>query len=224
MSYTEVKDATSDAVGSEEEGSVFDKTIETYNSLRSKAEELIISSLRRSFPVNFKQYISKPQWTTIGDSSPAFVAVTAELDQPLQALKQDMKFLRRTLADAAFRRLWRVPLDTLEDMLFRDVLLAQDFTTLGAARFMSDIEAIKSTIDSVYGAKGLKVPKLLDASALLNVPLEAGEGQMDLKNARDQIFGTSQQATEALVTLCINHLTVGEARLVLAKRVEINSE
>lgn len=67
MSYSEVKDATSDAVGSEEEGSVFDKTIETYSSLRSKAEGLIISSLRKSFSANFKQYMSKPQWTTIGE-------------------------------------------------------------------------------------------------------------------------------------------------------------
>ncbi len=103
MSYTEVKDATSDAVGSEEEGSVFDKTIESYLNLRTKAEELIVSSLRKSFPTNFKQYITKPQWTTIGDlpqssmcslslhrlllifwTGPSFVAVTAELDQPLQ--------------------------------------------------------------------------------------------------------------------------------------------
>lgn len=67
MSYTEVKDATSDAVGSEEEGSVFDKTIETYQNLRSKAGELIISSLKKSFPTSFKQYLTKPQWTTIGD-------------------------------------------------------------------------------------------------------------------------------------------------------------
>lgn len=136
-----------------------------------------------------------------------------------------MTFLRLTLADAAFRRLWRAPLDTLEDMLFRDVLLVQDFTTLGAARFMQDVSAIQSVIDSSYGSKArLSVPKLTEAAALLNLPLEAEEGQMDLKNARDQIFGNSQQAAEALVTLGVNHLTVGEARLVLAKRVEINSE
>ncbi|KAE8445591.1 hypothetical protein EG329_013224 [Mollisiaceae sp. DMI_Dod_QoI] len=228
MSYTEVKDATSDAVGSEEEGSVFDKTIESYLNLRTKAEELIVSSLRKSFPTNFKQYITKPQWTTIGDlpqSSPSFVAVTAELDQPLQALKQDMTFLRQTLADAAFRRLWRAPLDTLEDMLFRDVLLSQDFTTLGAARFMQDVAAIQNVIDSCYGAKArLGVPKLTEAAALLNLPLEAEEGQMNLRDARQELFGDSQQAAEALVALEMNHLTVGEARLVLAKRVEINSD
>ncbi|CZR64216.1 related to Rad50-interacting protein 1 [Phialocephala subalpina] len=226
MSYNEVRDATSDAVGSEEEGSLFDKTIESYLALRNKAEELIISSLRRSFPTNFKQYMSKPQWTTIGDlpqSSPSFIAVTAELDQPLQALKQDMMFLRRALADAAFRRLWRGPLDTLEDMLFRDVLLKQDFTTLGASRLMQDVAAIQGVIDDWYNSKTrLGVPKLTEAATLLNLPLEAEDGQMNLKEAWQKILGNSgQQAADALATLGMNHLTVGEARLVLAKRVEI---
>lgn len=90
---------------------------------------------------------------------------------------------------------------------------------------MQDVSAIQGVIDSAYGAKArLNLSKLTEAAALLNLPLEAEEGQMDLKNARDQIFGSSQQAAEALKTLAVNHLTVGEARMVLAKRVEINSE
>lgn len=134
--------------------------------------------------------------------------------------------MRKTLADAAFRRLWRAPLDTLEDMLFRDVLLAQDFTTLGAARFVQDVSAIQNIIESSYGHRTqgrLNVPKLADASALLNLPLEAEQG-LDLKTTRDRIFGSSQQASEVLVELGLNHLTIGEARMVLSKRVEINSE
>lgn len=67
MSYTEVKDVTSDAVGSEEEGSLFDVTIDNYERVKSRAEALIEQSIKYSFPTTFKQYLTKPQWTTIGD-------------------------------------------------------------------------------------------------------------------------------------------------------------
>ena len=87
MTYTEVKDCTSEAVGSEEEGSVFDVTIKDFENLRSKAESLLTDAIRHKFPANFSQYISKPEWRTIDDaplSSLSLVTVTPELDQPLQ--------------------------------------------------------------------------------------------------------------------------------------------
>lgn len=67
MSYTEVKDCTSEAVGSQDEGSVFDVTIENYERLRNKAEKLLTQAISHASPTTFKQYLSKPQWTTIGD-------------------------------------------------------------------------------------------------------------------------------------------------------------
>jgi hypothetical protein len=67
MSYNEVKDCTSNAVGSEEEGSVFDHIIEIYTKLRQRSESLIIQAVKYSFPATFRQYITKPQWTTIGE-------------------------------------------------------------------------------------------------------------------------------------------------------------
>ena len=68
MTYTEVKDCTSGAVGSEEEGAVFDVTINDYERLRDNAETLIINTLKYKFPVNFSQYLSKPMWQTIDDT------------------------------------------------------------------------------------------------------------------------------------------------------------
>ncbi len=67
MSYTEVKDVTSSAVGLEEEGSLFDVTIDGYERIRDKAESLIEQTIRYSLPTIFKQYLAKPQWATIGD-------------------------------------------------------------------------------------------------------------------------------------------------------------
>ena len=69
MSYTEVKDCTSDAVGSTEEGSVFDVTIEGYQRLTKKTEGLITQAIKYAFPNSFKAYLTRPEWTTIGDES-----------------------------------------------------------------------------------------------------------------------------------------------------------
>lgn len=68
MTYTEVKDCTSEAVGSLEEGSVFDVAINDFEKLRNKAENLIGGALKYKFPANFSQYLSKPEWQTIDDA------------------------------------------------------------------------------------------------------------------------------------------------------------
>lgn len=69
MSYNVVRESTSDAMGSDSEGAVFDKTIESFEKLRQMAESYIIQAIKYAFPVSFKNYISKPQWCTIGDGS-----------------------------------------------------------------------------------------------------------------------------------------------------------
>jgi hypothetical protein len=68
MTYTEVKDCTSEAVGSQDEGSVFDVAIKDFENLRNKAESLITNALKYKFPANFSHYISKPEWQTIDDA------------------------------------------------------------------------------------------------------------------------------------------------------------
>lgn len=66
MTYGEVKDCTSNAVGSEEEGSVFDVTIDNFERLLKKSESLLIEGVKHSFQISFRQYFSKPQWATVG--------------------------------------------------------------------------------------------------------------------------------------------------------------
>jgi hypothetical protein len=67
MTHNEVKDCTSDAVGSEEEGSVFDVTILGFEKVRKRSESLLIQAIKYDFPATFRQYLTKPQWQTIAD-------------------------------------------------------------------------------------------------------------------------------------------------------------
>ena len=83
MSYAEVKDSTSTAVGSESEGSVFDVTIDGYGRLRTRAEEFMIQALKSNLSISMRHYFTRAQWMTVGDVPEVF-NVTAELDQPLQ--------------------------------------------------------------------------------------------------------------------------------------------
>ncbi|RDL31891.1 RINT-1 family protein-like protein [Venustampulla echinocandica] len=229
MSYTEVKDCTSVAVGSQDEGSVFDVTIENYERLRNKAEKLLTQAISHAFPSIFKLYLSKPQWTTIGDEPTAdssLLMVTPELDHPLQILRQNMTLLNKTLGTPPFRRIWRSSFDSLQDLLYHEVLLKQDFTTLGAARFVQDLIAIQSVVDSIIrlpSGTSLGMPKLREAATLLSLPLEAEEGNLSLKEASEEIFATNPQAEAALNKLGLERLTNYEARQVLQKRVEGSS-
>ena len=64
------------------------------------------------------------------------------------------------------------------------------------------------------------MPKLKDGVTLLNLPLEAAEGRISLKDAYEEIFGSNAQADEALEQLKITKLTILESKRVLQNRIE----
>ena len=70
MSYEEVKDRTSAAVGSgDEDGVLFDETIAAYSQRRKTAGEFLVTTLTDSHQRAFKAYVTRTHWTTINDES-----------------------------------------------------------------------------------------------------------------------------------------------------------
>ncbi len=89
MSYDQVKDRTSSAVGSEEDGGVlFDETIGAYALRRKTAQEFLVSAAVDSQHKAFRPYLQRAQWTTINEDpsavDPYQLAITAELDEPVR--------------------------------------------------------------------------------------------------------------------------------------------
>lgn len=86
MTYATVKESTSIAVGSDAGGSVFDMTIEGFGRLQKRALDFLAQAPKYGFTHNFRQYLSTPQWTTVGEEVPnsAVLTITPELDLPLQ--------------------------------------------------------------------------------------------------------------------------------------------
>ncbi|KAK1476169.1 RINT-1 family protein [Colletotrichum cuscutae] len=222
MSYEEVKDRTSAAVGSEaNDGVLFDETIAAYSLRRKTAQEFLVSALADSHYKAFRAYATRTHWTTISDSGPEIdpsqLAVTPELDEPL---RRNFDFLLKAIGTAAFRRTWRSALDKLQDLLWGEVLMRQSFTAFGAAQFTRDVNAISSLVER-YIQNGVgSLGSLFDALKLLNLPNEPQEGTLSLKDATDRVFTDNTEAKKLLEELDIDTLTPANARHILQRRVE----
>ncbi|KAI2627715.1 TIP-1 family-domain-containing protein [Hypoxylon sp. NC1633] len=227
MSYESVKDRTSAVVGLDgDSGILFDETIAAYTNRRKTAEEYLVTALIDSHQKVFRPYIAKAQWTTISDNSrieTSQLSVTPELDEPLSIIKRNLTFLAAALSTAVYRRVWREALDKVQDMLWANILMTQSFTTLGAAQFMRDLEAITSLIDRHIPDGSAALGTLLDGSALLNLPIEVENGAVSLQQATDRVFTDNTEAKKLLTELDLESLTPANARKILQRRVE-NSE
>lgn len=140
-------------------------------------------------------------------------------------MREYITYLHKTLAYPSFRRIWRNAFDKLQDLIWHELLLKQDFTTLGAARLLQDLDAIQSVVDvCVSGSRGvgLGMPKLREGVSLLNLPMhvEEGSGSVSLIEASSKIYATNTQAGEILKKLGFSQISNAEAREILARRVE----
>jgi hypothetical protein len=108
-------------------------------------------------------------------------------------------------------------------MLWGDVLLRQNFTTLGAAQFFRDLQAIFSLVDHHIPDGSLIMGMLQDGARLLNLPIESSSEEITLQQASDRIFTDNEEAKKTLTELDLEELTPATARKILQRRVE-NSE
>ncbi|KAL2752095.1 hypothetical protein ACRALDRAFT_2044914 [Sodiomyces alcalophilus JCM 7366] len=230
MSYDEVKDRTSTAVGSDnEDGALFDETIGAYSLRRKAAQDFLVGALTKSHQDAFRIYSSRVQWTTIADNDEvdsSQLAITPELEEPLRVIRQNFDFLRNALSAAASRRIWRGALDKLQDMLWTDVLMRQKFTAFGAAQFRRDLNAIFALVE-IYIPGGLgPLASLDDALLLLTLPVQPAKSEegeetgMSLQQATDRVFTDNTEAKGVLEELGIETLTPANARHILQRRVE----
>ncbi|KAI1361540.1 RINT-1 family protein [Xylaria arbuscula] len=224
MSHEAVKDRISSAVGTDEDtGILFDETIAAYSFRRKTAEDYLVSALIDSHQKAFRPYLSKPQWTTINSDvniDPSQLAITPELDEPLKIMKRNLTFLANALSTAVYRRTWRAALEKIQEMLWGEVLLRQNFTTLGAAQFVRDLQAIFLLIDRHLPNASLFMSALQDGAQLLSLPMEPPTGGITLQQATDRIFTDNAEAKKTLAELELESLSPANARKILQRRVE----
>jgi hypothetical protein len=149
-------------------------------------------------------------------------------------MKRNLDFLSRALGTAPFRRVWRQALDRLQDMLWSEVLMRQNFTTLGAAQFSRDLSAVAALVDRYIPGGSGALTGLWDGARLLGLPdelppregqgeeegEEGGRHRLTLKEASGRVFTDNAEAKKVLEELGIETLTPANARNILQRRVE----
>lgn len=69
MTNAAARDQISEAVGTDNDGAMFDETIVAYKKVREDAERLMIGAIRSQFPHVMRPYTQRPSWTTV-DTDP----------------------------------------------------------------------------------------------------------------------------------------------------------
>ncbi|EJT75844.1 RINT-1 family protein [Gaeumannomyces tritici R3-111a-1] len=238
LSFDDVKERTSAAVGSDGDGAViFDEIIAAYNARRKAALNLIISSLADAHYTAFRPYLRLGQWTTISDdpsqADPSQLAISPELDEPLRIIKRNLDFLHRALSTAAFRRVWREALDKLNDALWDGVLMGHSFTAFGAAQFARDVQAVVLLVERYIPDGSAMLLSVQEGIRLLSLPLDAPEhadgsttreqSVITLRQANDRILMDEADARKLLEELGVEMLTLANARHILQRRVEVSA-
>ncbi|KAJ4254950.1 hypothetical protein NW762_009750 [Fusarium torreyae] len=225
MSYDDVKDRTSAAVGQKhEDGALFDETAAAYSLRRKAAQELLVGALVESHHKAFRAYTTRVQWTTVGETAILDeLAITPELDEPLRILQRNFDFLIKAVSTAVFRRVWREALVKLQESLWQSILMRQTFTTYGATQFRRDGAALVAVIERYIPGGSSVLDTLTEGMQLLSLPVEAGEaGGLTLKEASDRVFTDAEEGRKVLEELHLQELSPQNARNILSRRVENN--
>ncbi|ORY67230.1 TIP-1 family-domain-containing protein [Pseudomassariella vexata] len=224
MSYDHVRDHTSSDIGSDGDGTIFDETIKFYSKRRDSARAFLVAALIESNQTAFRPYLSRPQWSLVNNNGgivdPSQLGVTAELVEPLRVMKQNLKFFASALSTAVYRRTWREGLESLQETLWSQVLIRQNFTTLGAAQFVRDLQEISELVDGYISGISVTLTQLQEGARLLSLPVEAEIGDMTLQQASDRVFTDNTEARKLLEELGIVTLEPANARRILQRRVE----
>lgn len=232
MSIEDVAERTSTHVGSEgDSGALFDETAGVYRRLRVRTEGIIQDSLIHDIRDALRPYGRINPWSSLSpdDSNPASLAITAELDAPLQQLTLYLTFLAGVLATAPLRRTARQLSLSMQTLFWDNIMMRNTFSASGAAQLSRDLAALWGVLDKYLGpgqgAIGMK--KLKEGVVLLNLPAHSGEdtngGAVSLLEVEQKVFESNESAREVLHDLGLEVVSESEARHVLERRVELGT-
>ena len=237
-----VKSVTSTSLGQdagEAEGStIFDAPISSFSNNRKRAEEFLVGALVESSREAFKAYVSKTQWAALSDGdvavTPETLPTSPDLSLALETLGRNLEYTHKTVCTPTHRRVWRQALAKLEDMLYTQLLMYHNFTTLGSAQLVRDLSSITALVDR-FLKRGHHFARLGEAVLVLSLPVVVGKsdgnregkegggtGSLTLDEVYAGVFASNDAAREVLAKLGVESLTPAEARKVLQRRVESN--
>lgn len=119
------------------------------------------------------------------------------------------------------RRICRQAFNDLGDLLWDEVLMKQDFTSLGSVQFKQDIIAFETMACAYFSSSHIIVmQRLKEAVELLSLPVNKQDGDFCLKEAVTAVYGTPDQLADLLESQCLSSITGLDAKLILSRRRE----
>ncbi|KAJ5674118.1 hypothetical protein N7462_009557 [Penicillium macrosclerotiorum] len=250
MSVAEVASRTSPAVTNNDsndaqsspDGALFDETASAYRRLRLQSESIIISTLTSNITATLKPYSRTATWATLStpsaDAAATPLSLSSDLAHAMRTLSTQLSFLARALGIAPLRRVSRQLLLSIQNYIWDNVLMRNNFSEAGAAQLASDADHLSSVVDTALGPAAPVdgsfriLKKLSEGLLLLNLSASIesdsenpGEGDVSLGlwDVEKRLFKDNESARAVLAELEIDGLAEAEARSVLERRVEIGS-
>ncbi|KAF2666574.1 hypothetical protein BT63DRAFT_375958 [Microthyrium microscopicum] len=225
-----------------EEGALFDETAAAYMRLRTRTESIMTDLLTNNVRQALGPYSRINPWASLSPASTQAndgpLPPNAELDGLMQSLRSLLSYLVRAVGTAPLRRLAKQTLQAMETVIFDQVILGHSFSGAGTAQLAADNSALLGLVSKYLDAGTIDIGlgRLSQAIRLLSIPIKASkapeESEDDAENPADvglfevgkRLFeGSGEDAKKLLDDLGLDRLSVGEARKILAKRVELGS-
>jgi hypothetical protein len=233
-----------------EEGALFDETAASYDRIRAKTETAMADLLAHNANRSLAPYVALNTWASLGATAgnngsalttTMMTTTTAELDGLLGTLRTLLGYLSRAVGTAALRRLALGMLKAVSAAMMDQVILRHSFSGAGAAQVAADVAAVEASVGRVLdqGVVDVGLGRVKQAVRLLGVPVagdddddddddgdEGADGEtgrtVGLAEAGKRLFeGDGEMAKELLDEMGLDRLSVGDARKVLARRVEL---
>ena len=230
---------------------LFDQTAAAYRRLRERSEEEMLRFFDVNLKAALRPYAKFAQWSSLGDkpADPSVMPPSSSLDSFFQTTSTLVGYLARVLAPGSMRRIIKHYCLALQREVYDSVLMHHTFSATGAAQLARDLSEIKSSIEKHSGlraATGAGLKRLEEAVYLLSLDASntAGkvdedgwgfedaedktatkvnrEGDLGLWEVEELIFESNEAARKVLKEMGLYHLSEGEARNVLKRRVELN--
>ncbi|KAK2738941.1 hypothetical protein FQN57_006735 [Myotisia sp. PD_48] len=226
------------------DGALFDETATAYRRIRMRSENVIQSAVISSVHTALKAYYNVSTWASLRSSAEPATAPSLDLVETLRVLSAEFSFLSRTLAVAPRKRVASKVLLDIQAWIWDNVLMRNNFSTLGATQLSVDVGNICSTVDTAIGTQPGELSasqimqKLMDGLLLLNLKIkpevlqgtdtDEGSGSdsaqiLGLWDVEKRLFANNESARKVLIELGIQNLTEAESRATLERRVEVRS-
>ncbi|KTW27280.1 hypothetical protein T552_02263 [Pneumocystis carinii B80] len=208
------------------QGSLFSKISLLYFNLHERTEKLIIRHLEREIKEKLQPYFKIYTWSSSENPSSSIAMSSPVSMQMVDALKlvdSMLNFLKRAVSHLTFLRIYRRFSLTVENLLWKKIILKKDFSERGGIQFTRDVWEFWATCSKYVERPEQNMKKIEDATILLSLNASNEDDKKSISTVASIIFDTYKSFEEKkqyLKMIGLKHINTAEARDILQRRID----